>query len=121
MALGVVIVRLCTTIPVIGGWVKLAVIIWGLGAISIALYRRFQPVIYRDGAGSVWAAAAAEYHGGRSAAGREEQSLVASFQLLAEGNRKPQEVGDSWRKTERAGRRISDRPVAFAEAEKSSS
>jgi hypothetical protein len=45
MAVGVVIVRLCTTIPVIGGWVKLAVIIWGLGAISIALYRRFQPVI----------------------------------------------------------------------------
>jgi hypothetical protein len=45
MAVGVVIVRLCTTIPVIGGWVKLAVIIWGLGAISIALYRRFQPVL----------------------------------------------------------------------------
>jgi hypothetical protein len=45
MAVGVVIVRLCTTIPVIGGWVKLAVIIWGLGATSIALYRRFQPVI----------------------------------------------------------------------------
>jgi cytoskeletal protein CcmA (bactofilin family) len=45
MAVGVVIVRLCTTIPVIGGWVKLGVIIWGLGAISIALYRRFQPVI----------------------------------------------------------------------------
>lgn len=45
MAVGVVIVRLSTTIPVIGGWVKLGVIIWGLGAISIALYRRFQPVI----------------------------------------------------------------------------
>jgi cytoskeletal protein CcmA (bactofilin family) len=45
MAVGVVIVRLCTTIPVIGGWVKLAVVIWGLGATSLALYRRFQPVI----------------------------------------------------------------------------
>jgi len=45
MAVGVVIVRLSTTIPVIGGWVKLGVIIWGMGAISIALYRRFQPVI----------------------------------------------------------------------------
>jgi cytoskeletal protein CcmA (bactofilin family) len=45
MAVGVVIVRLSTTIPVIGGWIKLGVIIWGLGAISIALYRRFQPVI----------------------------------------------------------------------------
>ena len=49
MAVGVVIVRLCTTIPVIGGWVKLGVIIWGLGAISIALYRRFQPVIVPGG------------------------------------------------------------------------
>jgi hypothetical protein len=45
MAVGVVIVRLSTTIPVIGGWIKLGVIIWGLGAISIALYRRFQPLI----------------------------------------------------------------------------
>jgi cytoskeletal protein CcmA (bactofilin family) len=45
MAVGLVIVRLCTTIPHIGGWVKLAAIIWGIGAISLALYRRFQPVI----------------------------------------------------------------------------
>jgi uncharacterized membrane protein len=45
MAVGVVIVRLCTTIPHIGSWVKLAVIIWGIGALSLALYRRFQPVI----------------------------------------------------------------------------
>lgn len=45
MAAGLVIVRLCTTIPHIGGWLKLAAIIWGIGAISLALYRRFQPVI----------------------------------------------------------------------------
>ncbi len=45
MAVGVVIVRLCTTIPHIGGWVKLAAILWGVGALSLALYRRFQPVI----------------------------------------------------------------------------
>jgi cytoskeletal protein CcmA (bactofilin family) len=45
MAVGLVIVRLCTTIPHIGGWLKLLAIIWGIGAISLALYRRFQPVI----------------------------------------------------------------------------
>jgi cytoskeletal protein CcmA (bactofilin family) len=45
MAVGVAIVRLATTIPEIGGWIKFAVILWGVGAISLALYRRFQPVI----------------------------------------------------------------------------
>jgi hypothetical protein len=45
MAVGLAIVRLSTTIPAIGGWIKLAVILWGIGAISLALYRRFQPVI----------------------------------------------------------------------------
>jgi cytoskeletal protein CcmA (bactofilin family) len=45
MAVGVVIVRLCTNIPAIGGWVKFGTMLWGVGAISLALYRRFQPVI----------------------------------------------------------------------------
>jgi cytoskeletal protein CcmA (bactofilin family) len=45
MAVGVVIVRLCTTVPHVGGWVKFGVILWGTGAISLALYRRFQPAI----------------------------------------------------------------------------
>jgi cytoskeletal protein CcmA (bactofilin family) len=45
MAVGVVIVRLCTTIPHVGGWVKFAAILWGIGAISLAIYRRFQPMI----------------------------------------------------------------------------
>ena len=45
MVVGLVIVRVCTTIPHIGGWVKLAAIIWGIGGLSLALYRRFQPVI----------------------------------------------------------------------------
>jgi len=45
MAVGLVIVRLCTTIPHLGGWVKFAAILWGIGAISLALYRRFQPMI----------------------------------------------------------------------------
>jgi cytoskeletal protein CcmA (bactofilin family) len=45
MAVGLVILRLCTTIPHVGGWVKFAAILWGIGAISLAVYRRFQPVI----------------------------------------------------------------------------
>jgi hypothetical protein len=45
MAVGLVIVRLCTIIPHVGGWVKFAAILWGIGAISLAVYRRFQPVI----------------------------------------------------------------------------
>jgi cytoskeletal protein CcmA (bactofilin family) len=43
MAVGLVIVRLATLIPVLGGWVKFGVILWGMGAISLALYDRFQP------------------------------------------------------------------------------
>src|SRR5258706_2802177 len=43
MAVGLVIVRLCTTIPHLGGWVKFAAILWGIGAISLALYRRCPP------------------------------------------------------------------------------
>jgi cytoskeletal protein CcmA (bactofilin family) len=45
MAVGLVILRLCTTIPHVGGWVKFAAMLWGIGAISLALYRRFQPMI----------------------------------------------------------------------------
>jgi hypothetical protein len=42
MALGVVIIRAVTALPH-GGWIKLLVLLWGIGAISLALYRRFQP------------------------------------------------------------------------------
>jgi cytoskeletal protein CcmA (bactofilin family) len=45
MSVGLVLLRLCTTIPHIGGWVKLAAILWGIGALSLALYRRFQPMM----------------------------------------------------------------------------
>ena len=44
MAVGVVIVRLCTTIPGVGGWVKFVAVLWGIGAISLAVFRRFQPL-----------------------------------------------------------------------------
>lgn len=42
MAMGVVLIRAVTIVPH-GGWLKLLVILWGIGAISLALYRRFQP------------------------------------------------------------------------------
>ncbi len=45
MVIGIVIVRLATVIPEVGGWIKFAVIVWGLGATSLALYNRFQPSI----------------------------------------------------------------------------
>ena len=43
MALGVLIIRAVTLIPHLGGWIKFGVLLWGIGAISLALYRRFQP------------------------------------------------------------------------------
>ena len=43
MALGVLIIRAVSLIPHLGGWVKFAVLLWGIGAIALALYRRFQP------------------------------------------------------------------------------
>jgi cytoskeletal protein CcmA (bactofilin family) len=45
MAVGLVLVRMATVIPAVGGWVKFGVILWGLGAISLALYNRFQPTL----------------------------------------------------------------------------
>jgi len=45
MALGVVLIKIGTAIPHLGFWVMLAVWIWGMGAVSLAVYRRLQPVI----------------------------------------------------------------------------
>jgi cytoskeletal protein CcmA (bactofilin family) len=45
MAVGLIIVRLATMIPAVGGWAKFGVMLWGLGAISLALYNRFQPTL----------------------------------------------------------------------------
>jgi cytoskeletal protein CcmA (bactofilin family) len=47
MVVGIVIVRFATVIPAAGGWIKFAVIVWGLGATSLALYNRFQPSIVK--------------------------------------------------------------------------
>ncbi len=43
MAVGFVILRLCTMIPHGGGFIKIVAIIWGLGALALAVYHRFQP------------------------------------------------------------------------------
>ena len=43
MIVGLLIVRLCTVIPEIGPWVKCGVVLWGVGAISLAVYGRFKP------------------------------------------------------------------------------
>ena len=53
MAVGVVIVRLLTTIPHLGGWVKFVAILWGIGAIALAIYRRFHPILATGAAGPV--------------------------------------------------------------------
>ena len=45
MAVGLVILRLGTIIPHVGPWVKYGAAFWGMGAISLAVYRRLQPVI----------------------------------------------------------------------------
>jgi len=41
----VLLVRIVTNIPFIGFWASLAVVLWGTGAISLAVYRRLQPVV----------------------------------------------------------------------------
>ena len=42
MAVGVLIIRVVTLVPH-GGWLKLIVLLWGMGAISLALYRKYAP------------------------------------------------------------------------------
>ena len=45
MSVGIILVRIVTSIPFLGGWARFAVSLWGLGAISLALYRKLQPVV----------------------------------------------------------------------------
>jgi hypothetical protein len=45
MAIGILILTVITHIPWVGGWAKLAMILWGMGAIALGLYRRLQPVM----------------------------------------------------------------------------
>jgi len=43
MVVGVILLRVLGMIPFLGGWVKFAVLLWGMGAISLAIYRHFTP------------------------------------------------------------------------------
>jgi cytoskeletal protein CcmA (bactofilin family) len=45
MAVGFVLLRLCTMIPHVGWVFKYGAALWGIGAISLVVYRRLQPVI----------------------------------------------------------------------------
>jgi cytoskeletal protein CcmA (bactofilin family) len=45
MVVGVILVRVVEMIPHLGGWVKFAVLLWGMGAISLAFYKHFHPTM----------------------------------------------------------------------------
>ncbi|MGA2421266.1 MAG: polymer-forming cytoskeletal protein, partial [Candidatus Acidiferrum sp.] len=46
MIVGLLLVRLCFIIPEAGPWIKYLVVVpWGLGAISLSIYRRFAPIV----------------------------------------------------------------------------
>jgi cytoskeletal protein CcmA (bactofilin family) len=57
MIVGLLIVRAAGMIPFLGGWVRLAVVLWGMGAISLAIYRRFS-----SGPGEPYGSPAAPYN-----------------------------------------------------------
>ncbi len=46
LALGLIILRIAFLVPYVGGWIKFGVLIWGLGALALALFRknRAEPV-----------------------------------------------------------------------------
>jgi hypothetical protein len=43
MVVGVILLRVVEMIPHLGGWIRFAVVLWGMGAISLAIYRRLHP------------------------------------------------------------------------------
>ncbi|HVM74737.1 MAG TPA: hypothetical protein VMT75_03780 [Candidatus Saccharimonadales bacterium] len=45
MVIGICILRATMAVPYLGMWIKFGVIIWGVGALSLAIYRRLQPTL----------------------------------------------------------------------------
>ena len=45
MVVGICILRAAMAVPFLGIWIKIGVIIWGMGALSLAIYRRLQPTL----------------------------------------------------------------------------
>jgi cytoskeletal protein CcmA (bactofilin family) len=43
MVVGVIILRVVEMIPFLGFWIRFGVLLWGMGAISLAIYRHFTP------------------------------------------------------------------------------
>jgi hypothetical protein len=43
MVVGVIVIRVVGMIPILGFWVRFAVVLWGMGAISLTIYRRLHP------------------------------------------------------------------------------
>jgi len=43
MVVGVIILRVVEMIPFLGFWIRFGVLLWGMGAISLAIYRHFSP------------------------------------------------------------------------------
>jgi cytoskeletal protein CcmA (bactofilin family) len=43
MVVGVILLCVVEMVPFVGGWIRFAVLLWGVGAISLAIYRHFTP------------------------------------------------------------------------------
>ena len=45
LALGLVILRVLGMLPFLGGWISFAVVVWGIGAVTLAVYKHLRPQI----------------------------------------------------------------------------
>jgi len=43
LALGLLILRALSMLPYLGGWISFAVVVWGMGAIALAVYKHIRP------------------------------------------------------------------------------
>ena len=43
LALGLVILRALGMLPYLGGWISFVVVIWGMGAVVLAIYKNMRP------------------------------------------------------------------------------
>lgn len=50
LALGLLILRALRMLPYLGGWITFAVIIWGMGAVALAVYKHLRPQLVPNAA-----------------------------------------------------------------------
>src|SRR5579863_3020476 len=43
LALGLAILRALGMLPFLGGWISFVVVIWGMGAVALAIYKNMRP------------------------------------------------------------------------------